>query len=96
MFTHGGFCGTKHNLMAIKRQHWTTTNTNEVKVDTPTYYDGKKNYTAIDVVTNFDLNYNLGTACTYILRAYKICTVSHIYLFLIKLRLMNVTITFSS
>ena len=71
MFTHGGFCGTKHNVMAIKRQHWTTTNTNEVKVDTPTYYYDKKNYTAIDVVTNFDLNYNLGTACTYILRAYK-------------------------
>lgn len=41
------------------------------KVDTPSYYDGKNNYTAIDVVNNFDLNYNLGTACTYILRAYR-------------------------
>ena len=42
-----------------------------IKVDTPSYYDGKNNYTAIDVVNNFDLNYNLGTACTYILRAYR-------------------------
>jgi ribosome-associated translation inhibitor RaiA len=57
--------------MAINRQHWTTTTTDEVKVDTPSYYDGDNNYTAIEVVTNFNLNYNLGTACTYILRAYN-------------------------
>ena len=57
--------------MAINRQHWTTTTTDEVKVDTPSYYDGDNNYTAIEVVTNFNLNYNLGTACTYILRAYR-------------------------
>jgi hypothetical protein len=58
--------------MAIDRQHWTSTNTlEEVKVDTPSYYDGDNNYTAIEVVTNFNLNYNLGTACTYILRAYS-------------------------
>ena len=57
--------------MAINRQHWTTNTTQEVEVDTPSYYDGENNYTAIEVVQNFNLNYNLGTACTYILRAYK-------------------------
>lgn len=41
------------------------------KVKTPKYYDGNYNYTAKDVVDNFELNYHLGTACTYILRAYK-------------------------
>ncbi len=41
------------------------------KVKTPKYYDGANRYTAREVVENFDLNYNLGTACTYILRAYK-------------------------
>ena len=41
------------------------------KVKTPKYYDGANGYTAREVVENFDLNYNLGTACTYILRAYK-------------------------
>jgi hypothetical protein len=41
------------------------------KVKTPKYYDGSNGYTAREVVENFDLNYNLGTACTYILRAYK-------------------------
>ena len=41
------------------------------KIETPEYYDGANGYTAREVVENFDLNYNLGTACTYILRAYK-------------------------
>jgi|TARA_B100001093_G_scaffold376365_1_gene361522 hypothetical protein len=41
------------------------------KVKTPKYYDGLNGYTAREVVENFNLNYNLGTACTYILRAYK-------------------------
>tara|TARA_R100000479_G_C6371524_1_gene197266 strand:+ start:96 stop:494 length:399 start_codon:yes stop_codon:yes gene_type:complete len=40
-------------------------------VKTPEYYNGKNGYTAREVVENFDLNYNLGTACTYILRAYR-------------------------
>ena len=56
------------------RKHWTETSTDDtttISVDTPSYYDGDNNYTAIEVVTNFNLNYNLGTACTYILRAYK-------------------------
>ena len=56
------------------REHWTETRTDDtttVSVDTPSYYDGDNNYTAIEVVTNFNLNYNLGTACTYILRAYS-------------------------
>jgi len=41
------------------------------KIKTPEYYNGKNGYTAREVVENFDLNYNLGTACTYILRAYR-------------------------
>ena len=56
------------------RKHWTETSTDDtttISVDTPSYYDGDNNYTAIEVVTNFNLNYNLGTACTYILRAYS-------------------------
>jgi hypothetical protein len=41
------------------------------KIKTPEYYNGRNGYTAREVVENFDLNYNLGTACTYILRAYR-------------------------
>ncbi len=37
----------------------------------PEYYKGKDGYQARKVVENFDLNYNLGTATTYILRAYS-------------------------
>jgi hypothetical protein len=37
----------------------------------PEYYKGKNGYQARKVVENFDLNYNLGTATTYILRAYS-------------------------
>ena len=37
----------------------------------PTYYKGKNGYMAKDVVTNFDLSYNVGTAVTYLLRAEK-------------------------
>tara|TARA_R110000851_G_scaffold44178_3_gene108759 strand:- start:426 stop:764 length:339 start_codon:yes stop_codon:yes gene_type:complete len=37
----------------------------------PEYYKGKNGYQARKVVDNFDLTYNLGTATTYILRAYK-------------------------
>lgn len=37
----------------------------------PEYYKGKNGYQARKVVENFDLNYNLGTATTYILRAYR-------------------------
>ena len=43
----------------------------KTKVKTPKYYNGLNNYTAKEVVDNFNLNYHLGTACTYILRAYK-------------------------
>ena len=35
----------------------------------PEYYKGKKGYMAIDVVMNFDLSYNIGTAVTYLLRS---------------------------
>ena len=41
------------------------------KVKTPKYYNGLNNYTAREVVENFELNYNLGTAVTYLLRAYR-------------------------
>jgi hypothetical protein len=40
------------------------TNKNEI----PEYYKGKNGYMAKDVVANFDLNYNIGTAVTYLLR----------------------------
>ena len=35
----------------------------------PEYYQGKNGYMAKDVVSNFDLSYNVGTAVTYLLRA---------------------------
>jgi len=37
--------------------------------DIPKYYKGKNGYMAKDVVTNFDLSYNIGTAVTYLLRS---------------------------
>ncbi len=37
----------------------------------PNYYTGKNGYLAKDVVWNFDLTYNVGTAVTYLLRANK-------------------------
>tara|TARA_B100000963_G_C22178342_1_gene473371 strand:+ start:105 stop:386 length:282 start_codon:yes stop_codon:yes gene_type:complete len=43
----------------------------KTKVKTPDYYNGDNGYTAKQVVDNFELNYHLGTAVTYILRAYK-------------------------
>ena len=39
--------------------------------DIPNYYKGKNGYMAKDVVTNFDLSYNIATAVTYLLRAGK-------------------------
>ena len=36
----------------------------------PDYYKGKNGYEARKVCDNFDLTYHLGTATTYILRAY--------------------------
>ena len=35
----------------------------------PEYYKGKNGYEARKVVENFDLNYNVGTAVTYLLRS---------------------------
>jgi|TARA_R100001463_G_scaffold69904_1_gene123387 hypothetical protein len=43
----------------------------KTKVKTPNYYNGDYGYTAKQVVDNFNLPYHLGTAVTYILRAYK-------------------------
>jgi hypothetical protein len=39
--------------------------------DIPSYYKGKNGYMAKDVVSNFDLSYNIGTATTYLLRCGK-------------------------
>jgi hypothetical protein len=39
--------------------------------DIPSYYKGKNGYMAKDVVSNFDLSYNVGTATTYLLRCGK-------------------------
>jgi hypothetical protein len=41
------------------------------KKDIPSYYKGKNGYMAKDVVSNFDLSYNVGTATTYLLRCGK-------------------------
>ena len=41
------------------------------KNEIPEYYKGKNGYMAKDVVSNFDLSYNIGTATTYLLRAGK-------------------------
>ena len=35
----------------------------------PEYYKGKNGYMAKDVVANFDLSYNIGTAVTYLIRS---------------------------
>ena len=35
----------------------------------PEYYKGKNGYMAKDVVSNFDLSYNIGTAVTYLIRS---------------------------
>jgi len=37
----------------------------------PEYYKGKNGYMAKDVVSNFDLSYNIGTAVTYLIRSKK-------------------------
>lgn len=39
------------------------------KEEIPEYYKGKNGYMAKDVVSNYDLTYNIGTAVTYLLRA---------------------------
>jgi hypothetical protein len=39
--------------------------------DIPSYYKGKNGYMAKDVVSNFDLSWNIGTAVTYLLRCGK-------------------------
>ena len=42
---------------------------NKTYKTTPEYYKGKNGYMAKDVVANFDLSYNIGTAVTYLLRS---------------------------
>tara|TARA_R110001583_G_scaffold41335_2_gene131624 strand:+ start:21835 stop:22095 length:261 start_codon:yes stop_codon:yes gene_type:complete len=39
------------------------------KSNTPKYYIGSKGLEAIDVIHQFNLSYDLGSACSYILRA---------------------------
>ena len=41
------------------------------KFDIPNYYIGKNGYEAREVVSGFELSYNVGTAVTYLLRAGK-------------------------
>ena len=44
---------------------------NDPYYNIPEYYKGKNGYMARKVVDNFDLSYNIGTAVTYLLRAYR-------------------------
>jgi|TARA_R110002020_G_scaffold101523_9_gene239083 hypothetical protein len=51
--------------MTKKEEDYTTT-------PEPSYYQGKKyGYSARKVVEDFDLSYNVGTACSYLMRAGK-------------------------
>tara|TARA_R110000737_G_scaffold56935_3_gene81906 strand:+ start:292 stop:567 length:276 start_codon:yes stop_codon:yes gene_type:complete len=50
--------------MPIPTKHYET-----MKDETPEYYKGKNGYLAKDVISNFELSYNVGTAVTYLLRA---------------------------
>ena len=50
--------------MPIPTNHYET-----MKDEIPEYYKGKNGYMAKDVVSNFDLSYNIGTAVTYLLRS---------------------------
>ena len=43
--------------------------TKKMKEKIPEYYKGKNGYMAKDVVANFDLSYNIGTAVTYLIRS---------------------------
>lgn len=58
--------------MGNKHFYSVSTCNSTIKIDDkiPEYYKGKNGYQARKVVDNFNLNYNLGTATTYILRAY--------------------------
>ena len=59
---------TKHNdLFYEKDRNIDLYKTEENK--TPDYYIGNDGLEAIDVVHQFNLSYDLGTACSYILRA---------------------------
>ena len=51
--------------MPIPTNYYTTMKEEKI----PEYYKGKNGYMAKDVVSNFDLSYNVGTAVTYLLRA---------------------------
>jgi len=57
---------TKHNKLYydIERNGRT-----DKKSNTPKYYIGNKGLEAIDVIHQFNLSYDLGSACSYILRA---------------------------
>ena len=43
--------------------------TKKMEEKIPEYYKGKNGYMAKDVVANFDLSYNIGTAVTYLIRS---------------------------
>tara|TARA_R110002012_G_scaffold204477_1_gene374174 strand:+ start:1250 stop:1516 length:267 start_codon:yes stop_codon:yes gene_type:complete len=56
-----------------KNKHYWDLNRNgrfdEKESSTPEYYIGKNGLEAIDVIHQFNLSYDLGSACSYILRA---------------------------
>ena len=64
------------------RNEESSTNTLDLNIDyskdkTPNYYIGKVyGYEARKVIEDFDLSYNVGTACTYLLRAKRKHTTS--------------------
>ena len=63
---------TKHNeyYWEIGRNGYVSTTTGDKRI--PSYYIGKYHkYEARKVVEDFELTYNIGTAVTYLLRAYR-------------------------
>ena len=55
----------------IERNMNTTQDNTKIDIDIPHYYIGNNGYEARKVIEGFDLNWNLGNAVTYLLRAYK-------------------------
>ena len=51
-------------------EHYLDCKCEKEKVDHPTYYQGKK-YEAIDIIEDYNLDFHLGNAIKYILRAGK-------------------------
>lgn len=54
--------------MSEKSKYWYDYDRNKPIDKTPFYYIGNKGLKAIDVIHQFELSYDLGVACSYILR----------------------------